>query len=62
MGGGTVLVNQIIAVAIAWGLAIVVTFVLLRVLDATIGLRVAHEEEIQGLDLSQHGEQGYIFL
>jgi Amt family ammonium transporter len=60
--GGTVLVNQIIAVAITWGLAIGVTFVLLKILDATMGLRVAHDEEIQGLDLSQHGEEGYIFL
>jgi Amt family ammonium transporter len=27
-----------------------------------IGLRVSQEEELQGLDLSQHGEEGYIFL
>lgn len=60
--GGTVLVNQIVATAITWGLAIVVTFVLLKILDATMGLRVSQEEEIQGLDLSQHGEEGYIFI
>ena len=36
--------------------------VLLKVLDVTMGLRVAQEEEIQGLDLSQHGEEGYIFI
>ena len=35
---------------------------LLKVLDVTMGLRVAQEEEIQGLDLSQHGEEGYIFI
>jgi Amt family ammonium transporter len=59
--GGTVLVNQIIATVITWLLAIVVTFVLLKILDATMGLRVSEAEEIQGLDLSQHGEEGYIF-
>ncbi len=60
--GGTVIVNQIVATAITWALAIVVTFVLLKILDATMGLRVAQDEEIQGLDLSQHGEEGYIFI
>ncbi len=39
-----------------------VTFVLLKILDATMGLRVSQQEEIQGLDLSQHGEEGYIFI
>jgi len=34
--------------------------VLPRVLDATMGLRVTQEEEVQGLDFSQHGEEGYI--
>ena len=60
--GGTVLLNQIVATAITWGLAIVVTFVLLKILDVTMGLRVSQDEEIQGLDLSQHGEEGYIFI
>ena len=43
-------------------LAIVGTFVILKVLDATMGLRVSREAEIEGLDLSQHGEEGYIFI
>ena len=60
--GGSAWINQIVATAITWGLAIVVTFVLLKILDATIGLRVSQQEEIQGLDLSQHGEEGYIFI
>jgi ammonium transporter, Amt family len=55
-------VNQAISVAAAAGLAIVGTIVILKVLDAVMGLRVAQDEEIQGLDLSQHGEEGYIFL
>jgi ammonium transporter, Amt family len=53
------LLNQLIGVSIAWGLAIVGTLVILKLVDATIGLRVSEEEEVQGLDLSQHGEEGY---
>jgi len=60
--GGPVLTAQIIAVLITWGLAIAATFVILKVLDATMGLRVSRAEEIEGLDLSQHGEEGYIFI
>ena len=60
--GGPVLTAQIIAVLITWGLAIVATFVILKVLDATMGLRVSRAEETEGLDLSQHGEEGYIFI
>ena len=37
------------------------SFVLLKILDATMGLRVAQEDEQRGLDLSEHGEEGYIF-
>jgi ammonium transporter, Amt family len=51
--------NQFAGVAIAWGLAIVGTLVILKVVDLIIGLRVQEEQEIQGLDLSQHGEEGY---
>ena len=53
------IVNQAIGVAIAWGLAIVGTLVILKIVDATIGLRVSKEEEIEGLDLVLHGEEGY---
>jgi Amt family ammonium transporter len=60
--GGTLLTGQIVATLITWGLAIVVTFVILKVLDATMGLRVATQEELQGLDLNEHGEEGYIFM
>jgi Amt family ammonium transporter len=44
---------------IAWGLAIVGTLVILKLVDVTIGLRVSEDHEMQGLDLSQHGEEGY---
>ena len=55
------LLNQLVGVAIAWGLAIVGTLVILKVVDAMVGLRVPAEHEIQGLDLSLHGEEGYTF-
>ena len=51
--------NQLVGVAIAWVLAIVGTLIILKLVDITIGLRVSEEEEVQGLDLSQHGEEGY---
>jgi Amt family ammonium transporter len=60
--GGSVLTAQMIAVAITWILAIVATYVILKVLDAVMGLRVTRAAEIEGLDLSQHGEEGYIFI
>jgi hypothetical protein len=53
------LLNQLIGVAIAWVIAIVGTLLILKFVDWTIGLRVTAEHEIQGLDLSQHGEEGY---
>jgi Amt family ammonium transporter len=53
------LLNQAIGVGIAWGIAIVGTLAILKLVDLTIGLRVSEEEELQGLDLSQHGEEGY---
>ena len=54
--------GQIVAVLITWVLAVVGTFMILKVLDATMGLRVSREDEIEGLDFSQHGEEGYIFI
>jgi ammonium transporter, Amt family len=60
--GGSLIVAQIAAVLITWVLAAVATFVILKVLDAVMGLRVSEQDEIQGLDLSQHGEEGYIFI
>jgi Amt family ammonium transporter len=53
------IVNQLVGVGISWVLAIVGTLVILKIVDATIGLRVTEEQEVQGLDLTQHGEEGY---
>ncbi|HMK20999.1 MAG TPA: ammonium transporter [Terriglobales bacterium] len=53
------MLNQAIGVIIAWVLAIVGTLIILKIVDATVGLRVTEDEEVQGLDLTQHGEEGY---
>jgi Amt family ammonium transporter len=53
--------HQLAGVAIAWGLSIVGTLVLLFVVDKVIGLRVTADQESAGLDLSEHGEEGYDF-
>jgi ammonium transporter, Amt family len=60
--GGNLLKGQLVAILVAWGLAIVGTFILLKVVDAAIGLRVSRQAEIDGLDVSQHDEEGYIFI
>ena len=53
------LFNQLVGVGIAWTTAIVGTIMILKIVDVVIGLRVSPEHEVQGLDLSQHGEEGY---
>jgi len=58
-GNAHQLINQLVGVAIAWVLAIVGTLVILKIVDAALGLRVPEDQETQGLDLSQHGEEGY---
>ena len=60
-GNSGQILNQLAGVAIAWGLAIVGTLIILKICDAVIGLRAAPQEEIEGLDLSMHGEEGYNF-
>jgi ammonium transporter, Amt family len=58
-GNAHQLLNQFVGVVIAWVLGIVGTLVLLTIVDKVVGLRVTEEQETQGLDLSQHGEEGY---
>jgi Amt family ammonium transporter len=58
-GNAHQLLNQFVGVVIAWVLGIVGTLILLTIVDKVVGLRVTEEQEIQGLDLSQHGEEGY---
>jgi Amt family ammonium transporter len=58
-GNGGQVLNQAIGVAISWVLAIVGTLIILKICDAIFGVRVSSEEELEGLDVSMHGEEGY---
>jgi ammonium transporter, Amt family len=55
------ILNQLAGVGVAWGISVVGTLILLFVVDKIMGLRVTPEQEQAGLDLSQHGEEGYDF-
>jgi Amt family ammonium transporter len=50
---------QLVGIGIAVVLAVVGSLIILKVVDAVVGLRVPPEHEVEGLDLSQHGEEGY---
>ncbi len=58
-GNAHQMVNQLVGVGTAIALAVIGTVVVLKVVDAVIGLRVPAEHEVEGLDLTQHGEEGY---
>ncbi|RIK76320.1 MAG: ammonia channel protein [Planctomycetota bacterium] len=60
-GESRVFIGQVVAVAVTWAFSIVATFIILKVLDAVMGLRVAEQGEVRGLDVTEHGEEGYIF-
>jgi hypothetical protein len=47
--------KTMVVFSVLWG-------ILVKILDATMGLRVAQQEETLGLDISQHGEEGYLFI
>jgi Amt family ammonium transporter len=51
--------TQLLTVVVAWVFCGVMTFIILKIVDAVIGLRVPEQEEVLGLDLSQHGEPAY---
>jgi ammonium transporter, Amt family len=50
---------QALATGVVLVYSFVVTFALLKALDKVMGLRVSRENEVMGLDLSEHGEAGY---
>ena len=58
-GGFGLLGKQLVAIGIAVAMAVVGTLIIGGILKATIGLRVSRDEEDTGLDLTQHGEEGY---
>jgi Amt family ammonium transporter len=51
--------NQLVGVLVAWGFALIGTIILLKITDMITGLRVTEEQEIEGLDITQHGEEAY---
>ena len=53
------LVPQVVAIAITYAIGIVGSFVLLKIVDLTVGLRMTAADEMNGMDLTQHGEAGY---
>lgn len=65
MGKGKVveglLLNQVIGVGVTAVFAIVGSVIILSLISITIGLRVKEETEIEGLDVNEHGESGYVF-
>jgi ammonium transporter, Amt family len=58
-GNPAQLITQVIAVVATYLLATIGTFVILKIVDAIVGLRVSEEDEVAGLDLSQHSETAY---
>ena len=60
-GNAGQVLNQAVACLVSWGLAIVGTLLILKITDAILGVRVKKEDEVDGLDLSMHGEEGYNF-
>ena len=60
-GGVELLKIQTISVISTIAYSFIVSFIILKVIDKFVGIRVEHKEELQGLDLSQHGESGYRF-
>ena len=50
---------QLVGIAMAWAFALVGTIVLLKVTDLVVGVRASEEQEIEGLDLTEHGEEAY---
>jgi len=58
-GDVTFLGKQLLAVAVTVAFSVAGTLVILKVVDATVGLRVTADEEREGLDINLHGEEGY---
>jgi Amt family ammonium transporter len=59
LGDASTLGIQLVAIVATWIFAALATWLILKLLDATMGLRVSNEDEQMGLDLSQHNEAGY---
>jgi Amt family ammonium transporter len=53
--------DQLVAVGVVWVYSFTMTCIILKVLDLVMGLRVPESDEELGLDVTQHGERGYVF-
>ena len=58
-GNAHQILHQLVGVAMSWGFAIVGSLIILKIVDVLVGLRVSERQEIDGLDLALHGEEGY---
>ena len=59
MAGIDQFITQLIGVGIVGAFSVVTAFIILIIIKKTIGLRVDKEEEVKGLDLSEHGMDAY---
>ena len=59
-GGGILLWNQILSIVVVAGFSFVATYIIAKIMDRTIGLRVTESTEMAGLDASDHGEAAYV--
>jgi Amt family ammonium transporter len=50
---------QLVGIAMAWAFALAGTVVLLKITDLLVGVRASEDQEIEGLDLTEHGEEAY---
>jgi Amt family ammonium transporter len=60
-GNAGQLTTQLIGVAASWAFAIVATYLIVKVVGAIMPLRATPEQEVQGLDITEHGERGYAY-
>lgn len=60
-GNASLLGVQILGALVVWVYSFALTLLILKILDKIMGLRVSNDDEIAGLDISQHGERGYSF-
>lgn len=60
-GNAAQFTNQLIGVAASILFAAVMTFVIIKIMGLVMDLRVSEAQEMQGLDLSEHGERGYSY-
>ena len=56
---GTQVWAQLLSIIITIAWSGILSFIILKIVDAAVGLRVEEDEERMGLDLSQHNERGY---